>query len=128
MNPVHRGLWMGAGFVALGAGMAGAVLPLVPTTPFILLAAFAFARSSKRWHDWLLAHNVFGPLIHNWNQHGAISRRAKILSGISMVAVFAISLMLGASSLVLICQSVILSASAMFVFTRPDPPPIAPES
>lgn len=51
------------GFILTGLGIAGAVLPLLPATPFFLLAAYCFARSSQRWHDWLLAHPTFGPYI-----------------------------------------------------------------
>ena len=67
-----RYLWLSFGFIALALGMAGAVLPLLPTTPFILLAAFCFARSSRRFHNWLLNHRTFGPMIENWRQEGAI--------------------------------------------------------
>ena len=75
------------GLVALGLGALGIALPLLPTTPFVLLAAFAFAQSSEKLHRWLLEHNVFGPLIDNWHRYGAISRRAKIISVVSVVAV-----------------------------------------
>ena len=58
-----RWLWIGAGSVCLGIGVAGTVLPLVPTTPMLLLAAFCFARSSERLHDWLVNHPTLGPPI-----------------------------------------------------------------
>src|SRR5690606_16765109 len=72
-----RWLWLVLGFLSVGCGLVGAVLPMVPTTPFLLLAAFAFARSSPRLHRWLLSHRYFGPLITNWQQHGSIDRKAK---------------------------------------------------
>ncbi|MDG2479242.1 MAG: YbaN family protein, partial [Alphaproteobacteria bacterium] len=62
----------------------GVALPLLPTTPFLLVAAFAFARSSDRWHRWLREHRVFGPLIADWQEHGAIDRRTKLLSVLAM--------------------------------------------
>ena len=58
-----RIFWLLFGLLATGLAFAGALLPLLPTTPFLLLAAYAFARSSKRLHDWLLNHRQFGPLI-----------------------------------------------------------------
>ncbi len=119
----RRAVWFTVGFVALLLAALGAVLPLLPTTVFLLVAAFAFARSSDRWHAWLLSHRVFGPLIADWRDHRAIDRRAKILSAASMAAVFGISLALGAGTLVLAVQAAVLGAAAAFVLSRPSPPP-----
>lgn len=119
---LRRTAWFILGFVALGLGILGAMLPLLPTTPFVLVAAFAFARSSDRWHNWLLSHRIFGPLIANWRTHGALNRTTKIVSILSMVAVFALSLAMRASSVVLIVQTIVLGASAVFILTRPAPP------
>ncbi len=117
-----RTLWFLIGLTALALGALGAVLPLLPTTPFVLVSAWAFARSSRRWHDWLLRHQVFGPLILDWRRYGAISPRAKTAAGVAMVAVLLLSLLLGASATVLTIQAIVLSASAAFVFSRPSPP------
>jgi len=117
-----RAVWFIVGLVMVLLAGLGVVLPLLPTTPFVLVAAFAFARSSRRWSAWLHTHPVFGPLIHNWQQHGAISRRAKILGVASMVGVLALSLAFGARPLVLGVQVVVLSTSAAFVLSRPSPP------
>ncbi|MEM9529300.1 MAG: YbaN family protein [Pseudomonadota bacterium] len=118
-----RTLWFLIGFTALALGAIGAVLPLLPTTPFVLVSAWAFARSSRRWHDWLLRHRVFGPLILDWRRYGAISPRAKIAAAVALVAVLVLSLLLGASTTVLTIQATVLSASAAFIFSRPSPPP-----
>ena len=114
--------WLIVGLLALALGAIGIALPLLPTTPFILLAAFAFAQSSEKLHQWLLDHNVFGPLIDNWQQHGAISRRTKVVSVISMIAVLAISLAMAAPPVVIIAQLVVLGAAALFILSRPLPP------
>jgi len=114
--------WLLVGLVALGLGALGVALPLLPTTPFVLLAAVAFAKSSKRLHNWLLNHDIFGTLIHNWQRHGAISRRAKIASVVSMAAVLVISLAMAAAPVVIAVQLVVLSASAFFILSRPLPP------
>ena len=121
MSP-RRAIWFAVGIAALALAALGAALPLLPTTVFLLVAAFAFARSSDRWHAWLLSHRVFGPLIADWRDHRAIDRRAKILSAASMAAVFGISLALGAGTLVLAVQAVVLGAAAAFVLSRPSPP------
>ncbi len=75
------------GFVALLLGVIGIFLPMLPTTPFILLAAALFARGSAHFHDWLLAHHITGPLIADWYQHQslrpAIKRLAYALTALS---------------------------------------------
>ncbi len=117
-----RVLWLLLGFVALALGAIGAFLPLLPTVPFILLAAFAFAESSERMHTWLLEHNLFGGMIRDWRRYGAISLRAKIASVVTMALVLALSAFHGVAAWILITQAVILSASAIYVLSRPLPP------
>lgn len=114
--------WLVVGLFALALGALGVALPLLPTTPFILVAAFAFAQSSERLHQWLLDHNVFGPLIENWRRYGAISRRAKVVSVASMAAVLLVSLAIAAPAAVIVVQLVVLGGAALFILTRPEPP------
>lgn len=119
---VARMLWLLVGFLALTLGAIGAFLPLLPTVPFILLAAFAFAQSSERMHNWLLEHNLFGGMIKDWRRYGAISLRAKIASVVTMALVLVISAFHGVAAWILITQAVILSCSAVYVLSRPLPP------
>lgn len=119
---VARWFWLVIGMVSLGLGFLGAALPLLPTTPFVLLAAFCFARSSAKFHRWLTTHRVFGPIISDWNAHGAISRKGKIAGTFSMLAAFTLSVVLGASFTVLLVQALVLGGSAVFVLSRPSPP------
>ena len=91
--------WLIIGILSLGLGALGILLPLLPTTPLVLLAAFSFARSSDRLHQWLLEHDVFGALIDNWRRYGAISRRAKVVSVVSMAVILGISLVAASEDL-----------------------------
>jgi len=111
------------GLLAVAAGIAGLVLPLVPTTPFILLAAFCFARSSPRLEAWLLHHRSFGPMIANWRRHGSIDPRAKLMAILLMLATFGLSLVLRLPFWALAVQASVLTAVAIFLLTRPNEPP-----
>lgn len=114
--------WLAVGIVALTLGALGVVLPLLPTTPFVLVAAFAFAQSSERLHAWLVNHNIFGELIANWRRYGAISRTTKVASVLSMATVLAVSLLLDVPTSIVVVQAVVLSACAFFIVSRPLPP------
>jgi uncharacterized membrane protein YbaN (DUF454 family) len=79
--------WFYVGWLCLALAVAGAVLPLMPGTPFVLLAAWCFARSSRRWHDWLHASPLFGPLLENWARERCMPLRAKVVAIVMMVGV-----------------------------------------
>ena len=117
-----RLLWLALGWLSVGLGIAGAVLPILPTTPFMLLAAWCFARSSPRFHAWIVNHPTFGPPVRNWQGHGAISRRAKVLAAGSMLAVLGLSLVLGLKWQVIAIHTVAMLGAGTFVLTRPEPP------
>ncbi len=117
-----RPLWFVIGLIATACGIAGAVLPLVPTTPFLLLAAFAFARSSPRLHDWLVSHPVLGPPIENWRAHGAIAARVKVLAVIVMAVTLAASVLAGLDSWIVLLQAGVMTLATIFILTRPSGP------
>lgn len=76
----QRGLWALAGVTSLVLGIVGAFLPVLPTVPFVLLAAFCFSRGSRRAEDWLLNHRVFGPMVRDWRANHSIPWRVKQLA------------------------------------------------
>jgi len=122
LSHAARLTWLVIGLLALVLGVIGIFLPLLPTTPLVLLAAFAFARSSERLHQWLLEHDIFGSLIADWRRHGAISRSAKVASVVAMAVVLAISLAIAAPTILIVVQLVVLGAAALFILSRPLPP------
>jgi uncharacterized membrane protein YbaN (DUF454 family) len=115
-----RIFWLTVGLVSVGLGIGGVVLPLLPTTPFVLLAAFAFARSSPRLSAWLEGHPQFGPLITNWREHGAIGRQVKIASIVVILLAFLLSILLAVPIWILAIQFFVLAGAATFILTRPS--------
>lgn len=117
-----RYIWAGLGCLSLLCGLIGVVLPLIPTVPFVLLAAFFFARSSERLHNWLLSHPTFGPAIVDWQTHGAVSLRGKKMATLGCAAVLSMSVILGLRWQIILIQVVTLSCVMLFLWTRPTGP------
>ena len=82
----QRVLWAAGGALALIAGIIGIFVPLLPTTPFVLLAAFCFSRGSARCERWLLEHPRFGPMVRDWRERHAVPLRAKQFATVMMAA------------------------------------------
>lgn len=87
-----RVLFNVAGGLALGLGLIGIFLPLLPTTPFVLLAAACFARGSERFHQWLLANRTFGPMVYEWERHRSLPYRTKVTAIVLMSVTMAVSI------------------------------------
>lgn len=118
---VARGLWLTAGFFFVALGLIGALLPLMPTTIFLIFAAGCFARSSPRFEAWLLDHRHFGPPLRAWREHKAISRQGKVAacSGMALgYGVFYVAAQPRAGVAVL--AAIAITACAVFVLTRPS--------
>ncbi len=113
-------LWTLAGLLSLAIGIIGIFLPVLPTTPLVLLAAFCFGKGSPRLRIWLLGHRRFGPMIENWQATGSIAPRAKRMALIAMAAALGLSAALGLAYWVLALQFVCMAGAATFILTRPD--------
>ena len=84
---LKKTLYLFLGFLFIVLGIVGVFLPLLPTTPFIILSAFFFSQSSEKYHQWLLQNKIFGPILYNWENFLCIPGFAKNLSFI-MIAIF----------------------------------------
>lgn len=93
-SPLVRALYLGAGFLALLLGVLGAFLPVLPTTPFVLLAAACFARGSEYFHRKLLENRIAGPIIREWCIYHSIPRRAKRWAYLLMALSFGSSILI----------------------------------
>jgi uncharacterized membrane protein YbaN (DUF454 family) len=117
---VKRWAWFALGWVMVGLGIIGALLPVMPTTIFLILAAGCFSRSSPRFEAWLLDHRWMGPPIRRWRANGAIPTKAKVIAIASMAGGFVILLLTAHPPLwVSACCGVLLVGCALFVGTRP---------
>ncbi len=117
-----RWAWWLLAYASLGLGIIGIVVPGLPTVPFVLLSAFAAARGSQRLHGWLLAHRQFGPMIRDWQAHGAVSRRAKWLA-VSMMSACAVIMFLTAPRWWMAATgTAIMTVVAVWLWARPEPP------
>lgn len=117
---MSRYVFLVLGWLAVGLGLIGVLLPVLPTTPLMILAAFLFTRGSPRARAWLIEHAHFGPHIQNWESRRAIATHAKRLAVGTMVVVFAISLLVGLAWWILLIQAVCMVPAALFILTRPD--------
>ena len=113
-------LVLGCGCVGLAA--VGAVLPVMPTTVFLIVAAWAFARSSDRLHRWLHDHRLFGPLLTDWEDHGVIRPQAKVAAVATIAVSFLVALVTGSPAWVLAPLALVLGAVCLFILSRPSAP------
>jgi len=115
-----RIVWFVAGWLSLALGIIGAILPLLPSVVFLLMAAFAFSKSSPRFHNWLLTHPTLGPPVVDWYERGAISRKSKKLANVVIFLTVLLSFILGVGFYILSLQIFILFFVILFINTRPE--------
>jgi uncharacterized membrane protein YbaN (DUF454 family) len=117
---IGRAVYAALGFLSLGLGIAGYIVPLLPGTVFLLLATFFFFKSNERMYNWVLNDPRFGPLIRNYRAGYGIPRRIKVLAIVMVVISFAVSVLFVADGVV--TRSVLIACAAgvsAFILTRP---------
>lgn len=116
---MKRQLWTGAGLAFVGIGAIGAVLPLLPTVPFLLLALFCFARGNPVWEQRLLAHPRYGPMLVDWRERRAIPRRAKF-AALAAMAISVIVTGVAASWPWVLIPLGVMALSGTWIWTRAE--------
>lgn len=121
-NRLARPLWIALGLFFVALGFIGALLPLMPTTIFLILAAGCFARSSPRLEAWLLGHKRFGPTLVAWREEGAIPARAKAFACGGIALGYAIFWWGARPSIgVDLAVALVMGGCAAFILSRPSP-------
>lgn len=121
---ISKYLYLTLGWLCVGLGIIGIILPFLPTTPFLLVAVWSFSKSSPELAEKLRSHPIVGPYIHNWQDHGVVPFRAKLLAvammalaGVYLVAFTAVPLVAALAT----CG--VFVGVAIYVGSRPSQPP-----
>ncbi len=117
-----RLVYLSLGHTFAAIGFVGLVVPLLPTTPFLILAAACYSRGSERFERWLMTHPRFGAGVRDWREHGVISRRAKAIATVGILVSLTIPLMVLSAPWKLLAATVVAGV-LLFVHTRPSRPP-----
>ncbi len=116
-------LWRLAGGGALIAGIVGLTLPILPTTPFLLMAAYGFSRGSRRIHQWIVDPESLGSGFAEWRRRGMVPASGKILVLLAMLLGFLLAWVSGIETTSLIIEGVGLVLVGGYILTRPSPSP-----
>lgn len=116
-----RLIWLGLGLICVGLAIIGALLPLMPSTVFLIMAAGCFARSSTKLENWLLNHPKFGPVLRAWRSDHAIPKSAKWIACVSMTGSFIIILLTARSKpWIVVAAGLFLFACSAWIVSRPS--------
>lgn len=118
----QRWLWLLLAYLSIGMAMLGVLLPGLPTTEFVLLAAWAASRSSPRLSAWLDNHRLFGPLLRDWRNGGVVSRRSKLLASLSMLIALSILLLTVNHLPSVAFAAACMACGALWIWSRPERP------
>lgn len=114
-------LWTLLAYACIALALLGLVVPGLPTTPFVLVAAWAASRGSARLHAWLHEHPQLGPALNDWEQQGAVTTRAKIIALTFLAVSWGIMYVREISTTALVGVGLLIVTVGTFVATRPAP-------
>ncbi len=120
LTPIKRALLVGAGCLSLLLGVIGAFLPLLPTVPLVLLAAYCFARSSERLHQWLLSHPYFGPILRNFAAGKGVPRKVKIRAIVTIWLSMGLSCWIVARPILCLMLALIGLCTSIYLWRLPE--------
>lgn len=112
-------LLISLGWLSVAMGTIGAFLPLLPTVPFMLLAGWCFARSSERFHGWLLNHRQFGPILRDWEQNGSLTRKVRNRALLTLWLSMFLSMWIVGKPWAYAMLGIIGLCSSIYLVTRP---------
>ena len=115
-------LFVVLGWVCIGLAVLGAVLPVLPTTPWVLLAAYLFARSSPRFHAWIMGHRFFGPMIRDWRSGLGITARTKAIAITTIVLSVGVSIWLVPIWWVRLMLAAVMIGVPLYLLRQPTRP------
>jgi len=117
----RNAIFVTLGWISLGLGVIGIPLPILPTVPFVILAAFFFSKGSKKLHLWLLSQPYLGKMVQDWEESGVIRPRAKVVSTTMIVALFSYTLVfVQVIVLIKLVVATIGITVLTFIWTRPS--------
>lgn len=116
---IKKYLWMGLGFLSLGMAYVGVVVPGIPFSVFLVFAAYCFTKSSKRMHDWIYNHKVFGPFLSNWQEKRIFPTKLKYVMVLTMMSSLAIMWYTVQNLTLIIATGVVMAAVAGWAWRYP---------
>ena len=117
---MKRTILISLGWLCVGLGFVGVFVPGIPTTIFLIIALWAFTKSSEKLRHWLLNHKRFGPILNNWQEHKVVPRRAKILMVVLMSLAVILFYFSSQSLILTIGLIIILVSVAIYVISLPS--------
>jgi|TARA_B100001964_G_scaffold142581_1_gene157127 hypothetical protein len=120
MNKIKKLLWMTLGFICLGCAYIGVVTPGIPFSIFLVIAAFSFAKSNRKMHDWIMNHKMFGPFLRNWGTYRIFPQKAKYLMIITMLSTLVIMYIATGNLNALMWSSAVMALVAIWAWKYPS--------